>query len=244
MEQIKLFGLTTYEAKAYETLLQEGSSTAHYLAKRSGVPSGKIYPTLESLEEKGFVKGTLGRPKMFTAISPEIVLDKVLKEKKDQTSLLKQQVAILISAYSKPAMKKDKPEDLVETYFGHSTAFAKSVALHDQATKYWKTISHLTINKEHLDACSRALKRGGKIMAITSSQETSVDRVTEWRKRGIEVRFLEELPFRFSVYDDKGVIFRFSHEKSKQYVSTHIRNAKLAQGMSRFFDGLWAAAKK
>ena len=81
-------------------------------------------------------------------------------------------------------------------------------------------------------------------MAITSSKETSPERIEEWKKRGIEVRFLDELPFRLSVYDDKGVIFRFSHEKSKEYVSTHIRNRKLAEGMNRFFDALWTAAKK
>ncbi|MEW5896931.1 MAG: hypothetical protein AB1668_04520 [Nanoarchaeota archaeon] len=131
----------------------------------------------------------------------------------------------------------------METYFSHSTAFVRSVALHNQAKKYWKTISNLTLNKEHLDACSAALRRGVKILALTGPQGTTSERVKQWKKRGIPVKFLEDIPFRFSVYDDKGVIFRFSHEKSNEYVGVHIKNTKLACGMSTLFDSLWSAAR-
>ncbi len=244
MANLKLFGLNSYEAKAYEALL-EGASTAHALAKKSGVPSGKIYPTLESLETKGFILFTAGRPKMYVALSPEVVFDKVLREKESYLKVLKQNAKTLINQYAKISPIKDhKPQDLVETYFGHTTAFTKSISLHDESKEYWKTISRLTINKDHLDACSRAIKRGVKVFALTSMKETTPERVAEWKKRGVKIQFLDELPFRLSVYDDKGVVFRFSHEKSKKYVSTHIQNKRLAKGMNHFFDSLWVAAKK
>ncbi len=137
-----------------------------------------------------------------------------------------------------------KEEELVETYFGHTTAFARSITLHNECKRYWKTISRLTLQKEHLDVCRAAVKRGVTIRALTSNTQTTPQRVQEWRKRGVEVRFIEELPFRMSVYDDKGVVLRFSSDESKQYVATHIQNTKLACGMSGFFDSLWATAKK
>jgi sugar-specific transcriptional regulator TrmB len=245
MKQLRLLGLDTYESKAYDALLKQGASTAHMIAKISRVPSGKIYPVLESLESKGFVSFTAGRPKMYVAVSPEIAFENIIKKEKKRMDVLQQSARDIISSYSKmQSLKQEKPQDLVESYFGHSTAFARSITLHDQAQKYWKTVSRLTINKKHLDSCRKAIRRGVKILAITSPAETTEERVRQWRKAGVKVRFLPELPFRLSVYDDKGVIFRFSHEGSKQYVCTHIRNAKLAKGMSSFFDSLWKIAKK
>ena len=245
MEKIKQFGLSTYQAKTYDALLKEGPSTAHIISKISAVPTGKIYPILDSLVEKRFVKFTGGRPKMYIAIAPEVVFGEVLEKRQNKLEKMQQDATDLISNYGKLSnIKDDKAEDLVEAYLGHITAFSKSVILHNKAKIYWKTISRLTINKEHLDACSRAIKRGVKVIAITSPKETTPERVREWRRRGIEVRFLDELPFRLSIYDDLGIVFRFSHEKSKEYVGAHIRNKKLARGMNKFFDSLWEVAKK
>lgn len=245
VEQLKLFGLNSYEGRAYETLLREGASTAHFISKKAGVPSGKIYPVLDSLVEKGFILLSGGKPKIFISISPEIILEKVIKRKKKELNFIEENAHKLIESYSKlRSLKDEKEHELVEAYFGHSSAFLRSITLHNQTKKYWKTISNLTLNKDHLDACSSALKRGVQILAITDPNETTSERVKQWEKIGVEVRFLEDLPFRVSIYDDKGVVFRFSHEKSKQYVSMHIINTKLASGMSKLFDNLLTAASK
>ncbi len=243
--ELKRFGLNLYERQAYDALLRGGALSAHLIAKKSGVPSGKIYPVLEALISKKFISSHNGRPRMFVAVSPEVVFRSVISEKKKEVTVLENHAQQLAAMYTvlKPT-KPVKEEELVETYFGHATAFSRSIILHSQSKMYWKTISRLTLQKEHLDACSAAVLRGVKILALTSVQETTPERVREWRKRGIEVRFLSEIPFRVSVYDDCGVIFRFSHEQSKRYVATHIRNTKLACGMSAFFDSLWGGATK
>ncbi len=243
-ENLKLLGLNSYEAKAYGALLYEGASTAHAVSRKSGVPSGKIYPVLDSLAGKGLVVITRGRPKIFQAVSPEIAVEKVMQKKKQEIRLMEKNARALVENYAKIQKVNIKKEesDIVETYLGHGSAFARSVILHNRAEKYWKTISRLTLRKEHLDACSNAVKRGVAVLAITSRAETTPERVKQWKKRGMQVRFLEELPFRLSIYDDKGVIFRFAH--GKQYISTHIKNGKLARGMSLLFDSLWEKANK
>ncbi len=238
-------GLNSYESRAYRSLLQLGASTAHAVARESQVPSGKIYPVLDSLTAKGFVLSRSGRPRIFTAVSPEIALGRVIALKKRDLKELRVFSQEFAAAYSKiQHLAGPKEADLVETYFGRLAAFSRSVILHGQAQKYWKTISRLTVSKEHLDACRRAVRKGVKVLALTTLQETSLHRVEEWRKRGVQVRFLEELPFRMSIYDDKGVVFRFSHGKSKRYVGVHIRNNSLARGLSAFFDSLWEEAEE
>ncbi|MBW3022798.1 helix-turn-helix domain-containing protein, partial [Candidatus Woesearchaeota archaeon] len=48
---LKELGLTENEAKAYETLLRLGKTSASHISKESGVPYGRIYNVLSSLEE-------------------------------------------------------------------------------------------------------------------------------------------------------------------------------------------------
>ena len=48
-------GLSQYQANAYVTLLERGSSSASDLADASGVPGPRIYDVLRDLEDEGFV---------------------------------------------------------------------------------------------------------------------------------------------------------------------------------------------
>ncbi|MGE5670067.1 MAG: TrmB family transcriptional regulator [Fibrobacterota bacterium] len=48
-------GFSEYEAKAYIALIMENPSTAYEIAKRSAIPSSKIYEVLSRLKERGAV---------------------------------------------------------------------------------------------------------------------------------------------------------------------------------------------
>ncbi|WP_456456003.1 TrmB family transcriptional regulator [Thermovibrio sp.] len=65
IELLKEFGLNTYEAKCYVALLSKGRATASEVSRASGVPHQRVYDSLSSLEEKGFVKVVNKKPKLF-----------------------------------------------------------------------------------------------------------------------------------------------------------------------------------
>jgi sugar-specific transcriptional regulator TrmB len=48
-------GLTTFEAKAYLSLLEAGNVTGYELSKQSGIPSSKVYSVINSLLKKDLV---------------------------------------------------------------------------------------------------------------------------------------------------------------------------------------------
>lgn len=79
-------GLSPREAKAYQALLELGLTTVGPLIKKSGVPSSKIYETLDRLAKKGFVSSVVkdGR-KHFQAAPPEQILS-FLEERKERIS--------------------------------------------------------------------------------------------------------------------------------------------------------------
>lgn len=65
-------GLTDYELRAYLALLDKGESIASEISKKSEIPISKIYDTLNSLAEKGWIIIERGRPTRYKAQSPKI----------------------------------------------------------------------------------------------------------------------------------------------------------------------------
>jgi sugar-specific transcriptional regulator TrmB len=88
-------GLTQYEAKAYAALVELGESQTGKLSKKSGVPTSHLYPTLESLQEKGLVSYKLkNNVKVFQPGAPE-TLQQLYEQ---QQEALKQQQSHVTNA--------------------------------------------------------------------------------------------------------------------------------------------------
>ena len=68
------FGLNQYEAKAYVALVAKGTATASEISDASGIPYTRVYDALNSLESKGLIFKTPGRPMRFKAVHPSIAL--------------------------------------------------------------------------------------------------------------------------------------------------------------------------
>lgn len=66
---MKKFGFTEYETKVYTTLLQIGQATGYEISKMSNVPRSKVYNTLETLYQKGFVQRSSGEQVLYCAVS-------------------------------------------------------------------------------------------------------------------------------------------------------------------------------
>lgn len=80
LEDVKKFGLNTYEAKIWTALLSRGISTAGELAEIANVPRSRSYDVLESLEKKGFIMMKVGKPIQYLAIKPDQVVERVQKK--------------------------------------------------------------------------------------------------------------------------------------------------------------------
>ncbi|MBI1968418.1 TrmB family transcriptional regulator [Candidatus Woesearchaeota archaeon] len=86
MKDLSAYGLSSYESKAYLTLVREGACSAPEVSKKSGVPYGKIYPVLDALEAKGFLTVSGSRPKRFIAVEPQIIFEAVMQKKNVKSS--------------------------------------------------------------------------------------------------------------------------------------------------------------
>ena len=69
------FGLNSYEAKSYLSLLERNRLSAVEVARLSGIPRAKVYETLETLTERGFCHTIPGKIKKYSAVNPSALKD-------------------------------------------------------------------------------------------------------------------------------------------------------------------------
>jgi sugar-specific transcriptional regulator TrmB len=92
MADLRDIGLSKYEARAYRSLLEEGATTAKELSEASGVPMGRVYDVLNSLEQHRLTRSqAASRPKKYVAVEPETALDRLLDEKRRELRQREQQ---------------------------------------------------------------------------------------------------------------------------------------------------------
>ena len=92
----KHFRLNIYEAKIWTALLSRGIASAGELADISGVPRSRCYDVLESLEKKGFIIMKIGKPIKYLAVKPEIILERVKKNIRNEADHLESQMEIIV----------------------------------------------------------------------------------------------------------------------------------------------------
>ncbi|MBN2203231.1 MAG: TrmB family transcriptional regulator [Candidatus Aenigmarchaeota archaeon] len=110
---LRNFGLTEYEVKAYISLLKLGIATAEQISSIGKIPLPRVYDTLSELQKKGFVLISKGRPKKFRAQQPKKALENLIDLKKitfdKNLKIMKKDSKVLVSSLSKmPTEKMEK----------------------------------------------------------------------------------------------------------------------------------------
>ena len=90
---MEAFGLTSYEAQAYLELLRSGKDYVRPLALKSGVPMGRIYNILQSLEFKGLITSDKARPVSYIAREPKIAISSLIAKKEQDLDDLRSQAS-------------------------------------------------------------------------------------------------------------------------------------------------------
>src|SRR5581483_92170 len=81
-EELKGFGLSSYEASAYAILLRLGSADASLVAQKASIPFGRVYDVLNSLVDRGLLTLHEGRPKQYRAVQPRVAMSLLLAQRK------------------------------------------------------------------------------------------------------------------------------------------------------------------
>jgi sugar-specific transcriptional regulator TrmB len=77
IENLKILGMSEYEAKAYVSLVKLGKATAREVHEDSGIPRARIYDVLEKLVRKGFAEYEEGEPRKYIPFDPQKVIKRL-----------------------------------------------------------------------------------------------------------------------------------------------------------------------
>jgi HTH-type transcriptional regulator, sugar sensing transcriptional regulator len=68
VQRLQALGFSQYEARAYCALLQKSPANGHEVAKTAGIPTSKVYETLERLHQKGSVLVQRSEPTLWAPV--------------------------------------------------------------------------------------------------------------------------------------------------------------------------------
>ena len=96
VERLVRLGLTTYEARAYVTLVRRDSFTAAQIARTAGLPRQRIYDVLASLVEKGLASARPGTVVKYAALAPELAVERLVASRRSEMSALERDAGDVI----------------------------------------------------------------------------------------------------------------------------------------------------
>jgi sugar-specific transcriptional regulator TrmB len=175
---LQKLGLSQYEIRAFLALLFLGVGSAEVVAKNAKIPRTSAYKVLESLEEKGFVISSKGRPKMYKPESLEVLKKRIM----DEINELFEKLEFVESIF----MEKGEPQ-LVYTISGKDKVMKKIAEMIDMAEEevIISTPKIAEIRKVLAKHIERAIKRGVRVIVVTPPNQRPPKGTIVYRRNGL-----------------------------------------------------------
>ena len=95
IQRLQALGFSQYEARVYCALLQKAPANGHEVAKTAGIPTSKVYETLERLRTKGAVLVRRSEPTLWAPVPHRDLLGRLRHEMESTFSAVEQGLAQL-----------------------------------------------------------------------------------------------------------------------------------------------------
>lgn len=233
-ELVELAGFTEYEKNVYCALFDLGKANVRELAERSSVPKPKVYSVLDTLYDRGFVVLEDEDPKTYSVFSPKAAFEEVAKQKKQELNELNDLVE---------SVENDRPEKSSEKFLrivrGRDNVLEFLAEQLEEVESEYVTVGRFVSSYTPLQPVMD--EKENVDMKFIGPKKGSRDFVVEkYRKMGLEVRTveMEEIPFRFSIYDNERLALTLS-EEDDGYTTVWTNYPSLVKNMREFFDFYW-----
>jgi sugar-specific transcriptional regulator TrmB len=267
LEKLRSFGLTKYESDVYLTLLRLGYADANLISSTSGVPLGRMYGILSSLQDKRIVRAQETRPRKFAAVEPGTALKYLLdaqRFKLEQASLEigemageleKELLGIKQSPQNKQfwtaALGTEETLDIILEQINQVTEEMCLTVGYPEFSKYLPSR-----NPEKSDtkkALLRALERGVKFRMLIDKNITYAEEpkdetmksIFKYLGKNLQCRTTTFTSTLFDVIDDDRINLKISSpvKKEELFAIVHVRDKKRAAEMKKHFEDMWEKAQ-
>jgi len=231
---LKRIGLNEYESRVYSVLSSDSSMTASEISRKGSIPRARVYDVLMSLEKKGFVMISVGRPVSFRSVEPEKAITNYEKQKRE---LFENELKEMNSL--KEILKKN---------------FSQKDSIKDDFNATWSVsgnqISHII---------ESSLKNAKQSVIISTSEDNALKKIDAFnskfkalKSRNVKLKFLlsavsgnksnefrefntvkSNNNLRFIVFDNKKVLLFLNEKKEENERALLLENPFIAKYLSR-----------
>jgi sugar-specific transcriptional regulator TrmB len=218
MEQIlsslSKLGLTSFEAKAYLSLLERGNVTGYELSKQSGIPSSKIYSVLNALIKKEFITPLESRPIRYLPRTPKEVIEKCSSDLTETLTLLRRNL-------EKIHLRSNREEVVTKNIFGKKEIFRKTREI-IQGTRHTLYMALWREECRYIQAALRKVQTSGVKIYVVAYGPIPIRLGKIYSHAPSDPLFRERKERRFVVVSDdhKALFASFSQGDSEKAVWT------------------------
>lgn len=264
MASLRDLGLSEYESRAYQSLLQTGPTTAKELSRSSDVPMGRIYDVLNSLETHNLIRSqTASRPKKYVAVEPETALDRLLETKREELEekiTQYEEIADELESELETADPVDEPfwtaalggseagDLLVERT---ASAGDRIVFVAGDTASY---VDLEVVGEEIAEELEEALERDVTVSLllhpdVVDGLPESVGRRYRYNLKNhdnFEVRVARNMTATFALIDEEEVCIEVPHptDASELFAIINLKDPEFVAGVQDAFDPRWQEAEQ
>lgn len=263
MPNLRDLGLSEYEARAFQSLLDTGPTTAKELSRASDVPMGRIYDVLNGLETLNLVRSqAASRPKKFVAVEPETALDRLLEDRKRQ---LEEKASQYESIVDELADQMESAEPVDEPFWTAAVGPEETVdllverlaAADDRIVMVGSVPSRqfdVTEAADRIvDEVERALDRGVEVYMLLPPafyEHIPTERGRDYQRRlqqfdRFNYRASDDVTGTFEIVDDVEVCIEVPHPMGgSTFAMIDLKDPEFAAEVYEEFEPWWADARE
>jgi sugar-specific transcriptional regulator TrmB len=249
VERLVRLGLTTYEARAYVSLVRRDSYTAAQIARTAGLPRQRIYDVLASLVEKGLASARPGAVVKYAALAPDLAVERLVATRRTEMSALERDAGDVIGelapayqagqAHSSPLEYIEVLRDrgAINERFAELQAGVKREILVFTKPPYATPPQE---NDEGIAVTRTHRARSVYELSILDDPKTE-EGVRRFIDAGEEARFVEQVPLKLVIIDETTVMFGMQDPVAGQEELTImvVEHPALARTLKLAFDSVW-----
>jgi HTH-type transcriptional regulator, sugar sensing transcriptional regulator len=249
LERLQRLGLTSYEARAYLALLRRDSSTAAETARLAGLPRQRVYDVLSSLVEKGLASTRPGKAVKYRATSPEQALEGLVAKHRLDLADIERDAASMIDSLTPAYLAGQEHTDPLEYIevlrdrrainerFGELEAGIENEILvftrPPYATPIFEDDARIPVVGSH------EARSVFEFSALHDPRSTAA--IRRFIEAGVQARFVELLPLKLVIIDERIVMFGIEDPVGGSSILTMIvvDHPSLAQLLKIAFEAVW-----
>jgi len=243
-------GLTSYEAKAYLTLIRRDSFTAAQVARQSGLPRQRIYDVLGSLVQKGLAVARPGNVVKYAATAPEVAIDLLLTAHRDDLSRMEREARAMVSdlkpAYEAGQVHTDPLEyiEVLRDRRAINERFAELQGAVKREILVFTKPPYATPPQENVEGLEVSQTHAARsLYEFSVFDDAATTRgVQRFVEAGEDARFVPELPLKLVIIDELIVMFGMEDPVagSADLTIVVVEHPALAKVLKTAFDAIWA----